>query len=628
MTEGKSGGTIPRTMSGELPLVRRGRGARIRIGNLPAEVAAYWLQTPGARPQNALFPRDVARVIAKRHSGAYFPPDHDAGHVRQALVQLEKLLHERPDVLWKHQVPGVRFLVEREGAILGDEMGLGKSFTATFGALAIGGRTVILCPASVVVEWRDYIRWIAGAEPQILRGRRPDEGLDSQWILASYGVIAPQRGRAPGGDVRIVNTCGMVWIHAEGPMVALRPDRVGPHGSIEDAKHVANMDLAVRFSLTWTDCVEPWDGYGIVVAKAKIPSKDVVNKSELPGWSDVIRKSKPTVVVCDESHELLGRKAITVTKVKEICSVAKWVWMLTGTPMPNYARDFWAQLDIITGGQWGSNWDYVHYYCDAKKNAYGGLDTTGASNQEGLKLRLDELLLKRSLEDSGVELPPRIRKVKRVEVDVDAVVDEDSDRRIIAQNMRASFDAKLPVILEDVENRIKQGQRVVVFTSFVEHVSRIASKLSHVARDTGARLWAVTGSTPGEARGEMCKEFRAHEGSGVFVGTIQSLYAGISLVGARSVLWADLTPEPHLMVQGGRRAHRPPATKGVEEVFYVAGAVDEAIEESVVSKLDQWEKIIGLGEAVEDLRDTLSYDVSAVYKEIYDRFVGSVGKRV
>ena len=126
----------------------------------------------------------------------------------------------------------------------------------------------------------------------------------------------------------------------------------------------------------------------------------------------------------------------------------------------------------------------------------------------------------------------------------------------------------------------------------------------------------------------MCKEFVRHEGAGCFVGTVQSLNAGVSLVGARCLSWGDLTPEPHYMVQGGRRVHRPPATKGVEEVFYaVRKSVDEAIEESVVSKLDDWEKIIGLGDQTENLRDTLSYDVNAVYKDIFERFVGSIGKK-
>ena len=618
--------------SSELPAIRRGRGARIRLANLPMEIAMVCARIPGV--SDGLYPRDIARILTKGIPNVAFAGDHDAKHLLEARRKLESKLQERSGFLWKHQVPGVKFLVEREGAILGDEMGLGKSFTAAFAADVVtkaDGKIVVLSPASVIVEWIDYIKKVAGEEPQILRGRRPDEKITSRWVLASYGVVVPQRSRTKDGEVRIVETCGLYWIWVDAPMAALRPDRVGPHFRLEVAKHVANMDLAVNFALAWNDIDEPWDGYGIIRSTAPIPSKNIEDRKDLPGWVGELRKVKPTVLICDEGHELLGRRSSTVKKVRELARSCKWVWVLTGTPLPNYTRDLWAQLDIVTDGQFGSNWDFVHYYCDAKKNPHGGIITTGASNEVNLKLRLNELLLRRSLEDTDIELPPKLRKIKRISGyrSTGSLIDDDSDRRIIANNQREAFNLKLPVIVEDTILRVEQGQRVVIFVSFVDHVDRLMQKLSvELRKINNCKLWGVTGSTPGEARGIMCKEFVRHDGPGCFVGTVQSLNAGISLVGARCLIWGDLTPEPHYMVQGGRRVHRPPATKGVEEVFYVVDeSVDEAIEESVVSKLDDWEKIIGLGDQTENLRDTLSYDVNAVYKDIFERFVSSIGRR-
>ena len=610
-----------------LPLIRRGKTERIFLTTLP-EAYQEWKDASGVDTRKWLFPRDIARQILKRYGGSYESDGNKAVHLVKAYLRYQEKIKQRPGVLWEHQVPGVEFLVTREYAILGDEMGLGKSFTATFAAdsAAETGHILVLCPASMTLDWRDYIRTVTGETAQILRGRKADDPIEARWLLASYGVIVPQRKRVPAGTVVVIQVGSSFWLHAEGCMVALPDTSKGPHVCVETAQQTAQVALLERLQLNWQGASAEWPNVGTIVSFAKVPSSKLMDDPNLPGWADRLSHIPPMVVIVDESHELLGRESATVRSIRKIAKRAKWVWALSGTPMPNFPRDLWAQLDIISGGQWGSNWDFVHRYAGAEKNEHGGLNTKGKTNAIELRSRVSEVMLQRSMEDVKMSLPERIRRVKKVEVDGFRIKIDGADvHSIVAEQTRKSFQYKKATIIEDVINRIVQGQKVVAFVTLVEHVAVLASGVAKGCKS--ARIWTAHGAHSGEARSEACIEFRAHEGAGFFVGTVQSLNVGISLVGARALLWADLTPEPHLMLQGGKRVHRPPLSHGIEEIFFEApGTVDTPIIETVVERLGYWEDILGLSASADDLRGTFGYDKKAVLKEIYDRFVGSIGK--
>ena len=60
--------------------------------------------------------------------------------------------------LYDHQKSGVKFLLSRNGCILGDDMGVGKSKTAIVAALESGANHIlVVCPASVKINWRREI---------------------------------------------------------------------------------------------------------------------------------------------------------------------------------------------------------------------------------------------------------------------------------------------------------------------------------------------------------------------------------------------------------------------------------------------------------------------------------------
>jgi superfamily II DNA or RNA helicase len=95
-----------------------------------------------------------------------------------------------------YQVEGVRHLLARSSALLADDMGLGKSRQAVVGAhLAAGetGQILVVCPASLRINWAREIAAVRPTDAVMLVGEAPEELLaGARWLVANYerlGVV-------------------------------------------------------------------------------------------------------------------------------------------------------------------------------------------------------------------------------------------------------------------------------------------------------------------------------------------------------------------------------------------------------------------------------------------------------
>jgi hypothetical protein len=83
----------------------------------------------------------------------------------------------------------------------------------------------------------------------------------------------------------------------------------------------------------------------------------------LPGWAMTLSGRFPIVII-DEAHAYRGRASRRTQVTKKMLNGTPVVWALTGTPMPNYVRDMWSLVDLISGGLWGfSYWSWAKKYC-------------------------------------------------------------------------------------------------------------------------------------------------------------------------------------------------------------------------------------------------------------------------
>lgn len=84
-----------------------------------------------------------------------------------------------------YQAFGAKFMLSRERCILGDEMGLGKTIEAlaAMAHLAASGyrHFLVVCPASVLVNWVEEVGRHSGLVPHLLHGVQRDEAVGT-WV--------------------------------------------------------------------------------------------------------------------------------------------------------------------------------------------------------------------------------------------------------------------------------------------------------------------------------------------------------------------------------------------------------------------------------------------------------------
>ena len=81
-----------------------------------------------------------------------------------------------------HQKKGIKFLLTRDGAILADDMGLGKSMQSIIAALESGAKKIlIVCPSSAKINWEREINYFQEYNTAIVSG--------SRWLSAKFTII-------------------------------------------------------------------------------------------------------------------------------------------------------------------------------------------------------------------------------------------------------------------------------------------------------------------------------------------------------------------------------------------------------------------------------------------------------
>lgn len=122
---------------------------------------------------------------------------HGSGFISADLEQIESLEIDESELelqahaaeLRDYQVVGVRHLLGQSGACLGDDMGLGKTRqTVVATRLAAGqGRVLIVCPASLRINWEREIRMVY---PEASVGMVGEDRMSTlygcDWVVTNY----------------------------------------------------------------------------------------------------------------------------------------------------------------------------------------------------------------------------------------------------------------------------------------------------------------------------------------------------------------------------------------------------------------------------------------------------------
>ena len=91
---------------------------------------------------------------------------------------------------FNHQLEAAKFLLEKKKAILADEMGGGKTTSAIIAAYNIKGKKLIICPASLKLNWKKEILLVdCAAKIGIINGKSITELIDYDWYIINYDIL-------------------------------------------------------------------------------------------------------------------------------------------------------------------------------------------------------------------------------------------------------------------------------------------------------------------------------------------------------------------------------------------------------------------------------------------------------
>lgn len=326
--------------------------------------------------------------------------------------------------------------------------------------------------------------------------------------------------------------------------------------------------------------------------------------------------SRIGTLVFDEIHlaGIQNRNNVTITSLRWLNTIAERTIALTGTPLFNRVQGLWSIFDLVAPAAFGDFWSFARRYCAAKPGAHGW-QATGESNQEELRKRMSEIMLRRRWTDIREDLPPITRTLElitlppavkdRVEAEAARIRYETRSQKTfvgdLARLRKMYAREKVAGSLKIVDGILADGHSVVLWAWHKETAAQLAEKLN----GGGVPMWGpLTGETSPAARERMLAEVATDTRPRVLVASIAALSTAVSLAWASHEVFCEFSWNPSDIAQAEMRPYdgsRPIAA------IYVAADVDsdERMALALIRKLEA-QGALGLRAGVGDVADILA----------------------
>lgn len=170
-----------------------------------------------------------------------------------------------------------------------------------------------------------------------------------------------------------------------------------------------------------------WNGKAAVEPNAKlvVVSYDLVRRQEK--FRKTANGEQYKILICDECHALKNKDAKQTQAITPICTSARRVLLLSGTPALNKPYELWAQLRCVAPTLFPKNFrEFALRYADEEMKWYGGrcIKNWGRSkNQTELNAVLNgTVMIRRLKKDVLTQLPDKRRnKITMEDLDKKAV---------------------------------------------------------------------------------------------------------------------------------------------------------------------------------------------------------------
>ncbi|WP_198667741.1 DEAD/DEAH box helicase [Glycomyces dulcitolivorans] len=275
------------------------------------------------------------------------------------------------------------------------------------------------------------------------------------------------------------------------------------------------------------------------------------------------QRAKIALLVVDEAHYIKNPNAKRSMAVGAAIGRSKRALLLSGTPMENRVQEFKSLIG--------------HLRPDLAEQVGQGDEVVGA---EDFRRTVAPVYLRRNQEDVLTELPEKIEVEEWVQFngsDEDEYREQVRRRNLMGMRRASSAmpgSAKLERLAELVDDAGAEGQKVIVFSYFLDVLKAVGERIGDVA------IGPITGKVAAAKRQAMVDEFARREGPAVILAQIEAGGVGLNIQAASMVVLAEPQWKPSIEQQAVARAHRMGQTRRVQVHRLLAkDGVDDRIRE-------------------------------------------------
>ena len=338
--------------------------------------------------------------------------------------------------------------------------------------------------------------------------------------------------------------------------------------------------------------------YFIITNVESLRNETIVSKI-----SELCKNKTIGIIAADEVHKMknpTSQQGKGFLKLNSECKIA-----MTGTPLMNTPLDLYIILKWL-GYEKHSFYAFKNHHCIM--GGFGGYEVVGYKNMDELQQQLDHIMLRR-LKEEVLDLPEKTYideyvemngKQEQIYKEVTMEIKANIDQISIAPNPLAELirmrqatgytgilsssikeSAKLDRMEELVDDAIKNGKKVVIFSNWTQMTDVIMYRLSV----KGYEPVIITGQTPDVSRQAYINYFQNEDKCKVMIGTIGALGTGVTLTAGTVEIFLDEPWNKALKNQAEDRCHRIGQNNNITiYTLLTKNTIDERIHELVERK--------------------------------------------
>ncbi len=317
-----------------------------------------------------------------------------------------------------------------------------------------------------------------------------------------------------------------------------------------------------------------------------------VNHDILAQWGSLMWK--PGMFVIDEAHNFASSKTKRYRAALLFATASQRVVLATGTPLWNKIGNAHSLLNLVEPAGFGSLWDFNRAYLSARSNEWGGQDTGQLIREDELKMRVKNLMLRRTWDEIVDQLPPVTRTVELIELTPEdrLKIDVSLEKSRVGglatligdqAKLRSLFalQNKVGTAIELARAHIENGESVVLWCWHKE----VAEALETLCVGNDWATEVITGATKDKDRMNSLVNWRSWN-AGVLIMTLGVGQTAIDLSHSRHAIFVELDYTPAVVSQAEMRTWAVERPMTVEYVI-----TDHPVEMSIVKGLLRKAKI-------------------------------------